>query len=129
MQADEKKKKEKEKKPARRRLSLAGFLLVALFGAVSGALSLGIATGAELRPFFLLYFREPVLLLLNIAPVVLLHLMVYMIFGRPWLSFFLSTAAVFITEFYHKEQGEANLPNCTHPRALFFFSQRRIGIF
>ena len=83
MQADEKKKKEKEKKPARRRLSLAGFLLVALFGAVSGALSLGIATGAELRPFFLLYFREPVLLLLNIAPVVLLHLMVYMIFGRP----------------------------------------------
>ncbi|MBQ2042731.1 MAG: sulfatase-like hydrolase/transferase [Firmicutes bacterium] len=95
MQADEKKKREKEKKPARRRLSLAGFLLVALFGAVSGALSLGIATGAELRPFFLLYFREPVLLLLNIAPVVLLHLMVYMIFGRPWLSFFLSTAAVF----------------------------------
>lgn len=95
MQTDEKKKKEKEKKPARRRLSLVGFLLIAVFGAVSGALSLGIATGTELRPFFLLYFEEPLLLLLNIAPVVLLHLMVYMILGRPWLSFFLSSAAVF----------------------------------
>ena len=74
---------------------MVGFLLVVVFGAVSGVLSLGLATGDELRPFFLLYLKEPTLLLLNIAPVVLLHLIVYMIFGRPWFSFLVATAAVF----------------------------------
>ena len=80
-------------------LVLLAVLLLAVFGAATGALSLALGTGGLGSGLFGSYFADTRLLLFNIAPVVLLHLAVYMIFGRPWLAFLLSSGGVLFFSF------------------------------
>ena len=59
-----------------------------------GTLSLLFAAVFHQKLLFLSYFQNPAIALLNLAPAVVLVLLVYFLTGRAWLSFLLSSAAV-----------------------------------
>ena len=75
-------------------LWLLACLVMIVFGCITGLFSLALGIGNLSFDIFLSYFRLPVLLLFNVLPSVLLHLVLYMLFGRPWLAFFLGSGAV-----------------------------------
>ena len=86
----------RERRPS---LVIAAVLLLIIFGAATGVLSLALGTGGIGSGLFASYFADTRLLLFNLAPVALLHLAVYMIFGRPWLAFLLSSGGVLFFSF------------------------------
>ena len=65
-----------------------------MFGCVTGLFSLALGIGNLSFDIFLSYFKLPVLLLFNVLPSVLLHLALYMLYGRPWLAFFFGSGIV-----------------------------------
>lgn len=64
-------------------------------GICLGMLSLLLAYGNYATAMFKSYFEHPVIACLNIAPVVVLLLILYGLLGRPWLSFLVSSVVVF----------------------------------
>ncbi|MBQ2312233.1 MAG: hypothetical protein II185_06765, partial [Firmicutes bacterium] len=96
MAKDQEKTIKRERKPS---LVLAAVLLLIIFGAATGVLSLALGTGGLGPGLVGSYFTDTRLLLFNLAPVVLLHLAVYMIVGRPWLAFLLSSGGVLFFSF------------------------------
>ena len=70
----------------------AGILLCA--GVCLGGLSLFFAYGDYTDMLMKSYFTVPLIPLLNIAPVVLLVFALWLLLGRAWLAFFLSSAVV-----------------------------------
>ena len=89
----------RNKREKRGSLFIVALLMMIILGAVTGALSLALGTGGLGFDLFKSYFADMRLLLFNIAPVVLLHLAVYMLVGRPWLAFLLSSGSVLFFSF------------------------------
>ena len=89
----------KEKRERKSSLFILAVLLMIVLGAATGLLSLALGTGRLGFDLFASYFLDTRLLLFNITPVVLLHLAVYMLVGRPWLAFLLSSGAVLFFSF------------------------------
>ncbi len=79
------------------------FLLLAA-GLCLGLLSLWFATGGYYIPMFLSYLRHPVIVWLNLLPVVLLVFFLWFAAGRAYLAFLLSGALVLTATFanYYK---------------------------
>lgn len=65
-------------------------LLVLLSGICLGCLSLIFAFGHYQVLLFRSYFTHPLILLLNLLPVVMLELLLWLLTGRSWLSFLLT---------------------------------------
>lgn len=65
-------------------------LLVLASGVCLGALSLIFAFGHYDAQLFRSYFTHPLILLLNVLPVILLELLLWLLFSRSWLAFFLT---------------------------------------
>lgn len=63
-------------------------------GALLGVVSLWFAKGSFGMPMFLSYLQNPWLLFLNLAPVVLLALLLWAVTKRTWLAFFLTSVIV-----------------------------------
>lgn len=59
-----------------------------------GVLSLLFAAVMNQKAMFLSYFQNPLIAFLNLAPVVLLVFLLYVLSGRAWLSFLLSSVLV-----------------------------------
>ncbi|NCB62150.1 MAG: hypothetical protein EOM52_00800 [Clostridia bacterium] len=59
-----------------------------------GTLSLLFAAVVDRKAMFLSYFQNPLIALLNLAPVVLLVFLLYFVTSRAWLSFLLSSVLV-----------------------------------
>jgi phosphoglycerol transferase MdoB-like AlkP superfamily enzyme len=70
------------------------FMVILLSSAGITTLSLLLGIGMMDIQFFFDYFRQPLLFLLNMFPVLILQLLLYCLFGRQWLSFL--TSSVFI---------------------------------
>ncbi len=68
--------------------------LVVLSAAGIGVLSLLLAYGDYSWGVFVGYFTHPLLLLLNLLPVVLLELLLWCVTGRAWVSFLLTAAVI-----------------------------------
>ncbi|MBO4861779.1 MAG: hypothetical protein J5535_02635 [Firmicutes bacterium] len=83
-------------------LVIAAVLLMIVFGAVTGALSLALGTGGLGFEVFKSYFQNYWLLIFNLAPVALLHVAVYMLVGRPWLAFLISSGGVLFFSFLER---------------------------
>ncbi|MBQ9825685.1 MAG: hypothetical protein IJM61_00700 [Firmicutes bacterium] len=96
MAEDREKTGRRERKPS---LVIAALLLLIIFGAATGALSLALGKGSLGFEVFKSYFQNSWLLLFNLAPVVVLHIAVYMLVGRPWLAFLLSSGGVLFFSF------------------------------
>ena len=64
-------------------------------GICLGLVSLLLAYGNYATALFKSYFEHPLIACLNIAPVVVLLLILYGLLGRPWLSFLVSSVVVF----------------------------------
>ena len=86
----------RERKPS---LVIVAMLLLIIFGAFTGVLSLALGKGSLGFAVFKSYFQNNWLLLFNLAPVVVLHIAVYMLVGRPWLAFLLSSGGVLFFSF------------------------------
>lgn len=89
-------KNRRERKPS---LAILAVLLLIIFGACTGVLSLALGKGDLGFAVFKSYFQNNWLLLFNLAPVALLHVAVYMLVGRPWLAFLLSSGGVLFFSF------------------------------
>lgn len=64
-----------------------------------GILSLALGIGSFGMPMFLSYFKIPLLVILNIAPIVFLTLLCYAFIGSAWISFLLPSLIVFAGSF------------------------------
>ena len=65
-----------------------------LAGLSLGALSLLFAYGTYAKALMKSYFEHPLIAVLNILPVLLLLLLLYGVFGRPWAAFLGTSVAV-----------------------------------
>ena len=99
----------KGKRERKSSLFLLAVLLMIVLGAATGLLSLALGTGRLGFDLFASYFSDTRLLLFNIAPVVLLHLAVYMLVGRPWLAFLLSSGGVLFFSFLEEFVWVSNI--------------------
>lgn len=66
------------------------FVLTAM-GIGVGTVSLYFGSSYFIMPMFLSYFKTPLIAVLNILPVMLLAYIMYFLFNRVWLSFFMSS--------------------------------------
>ena len=94
--------KERVKREKKSSLVIIAVLLLIVFGAVTGALSLALGTGGLGFEVFRGYFQNNWLLIFNLAPVALLHVAVYMLVGRPWLAFLISSGGVLFFSFLER---------------------------
>lgn len=69
-----------------------GFVLLSAAGI--GVLSLLLAYGDYSWGVFLGYFKHPLILLLNLLPVILLELLCWCVTGRAWVSFLITAAVI-----------------------------------
>ena len=69
-------------------------LMMLLAGVSLGFLSLLYAYGNYATAMMRSYLEHPLIAFLNIAPVVVLLLILYGLLGRPWLSFLISSVVV-----------------------------------
>ena len=96
MAQDQEKTNRRERK---RSLAVVAVLLLIVFGAFTGVLSLALGKGPLGFVVFKSYFQNDWLLLFNLAPVALLHVAAYMLVGRPWLAFLISSGGVLFFSF------------------------------
>ena len=89
----------RERKPS---FVLLAVLLLIIFGAATGILCLALGTGNLGSEVFFSYFRNDWLLLFNLVPAALLHVMVYMLAGRPWLAFLVSSGGLLFFSFLER---------------------------